>query len=121
MDLVTTGLMQGQSEETKQREEAARPNGKGSVENPVDRLENTYGLSVDQTQLLVRVIAPAARPRVRASRTRAIPAGAWSPSPQARLRLHGRAPTGTRCQPPAGTSAAVWSSASRWTAGLLSS
>ena len=50
MDLVTTGLLEGQSPETTQREEAARPNGKGSVENLVDRLERTYGRPLSETQ-----------------------------------------------------------------------
>jgi hypothetical protein len=38
MDLVTTGFMQGQSEEELAREEAARPNGKPALENLVDDL-----------------------------------------------------------------------------------
>ncbi len=50
MDLVTTGLLEGQSQETKQREEAARPNGKGSVENLVDRIETMSGRPLDETQ-----------------------------------------------------------------------
>jgi hypothetical protein len=39
MDLVTTGLLEGQSEDSKRREEAARPNRKSSVENLVDRID----------------------------------------------------------------------------------
>ena len=37
MDLVTTGLLEAQSEESKRQEDAARPNGKSSVANLVDR------------------------------------------------------------------------------------
>ncbi len=50
MDLVTTGLLQGQSEEVTQREEAARPSGRGSVENLVDLLEATTGRAFGQRQ-----------------------------------------------------------------------
>lgn len=50
MDLVTTGLAQGQSAETTEREKAARPNGQGAVENLVDRIESVTGQSFDQSQ-----------------------------------------------------------------------
>lgn len=50
MDLVTAGLLEGQSEETTRREQAARPNGKGSVENLVDRIEAMSGRSLDESQ-----------------------------------------------------------------------
>jgi hypothetical protein len=46
MDQVTTGLYQGQSDADTQREDAARPNGKSSVSNLVDRIEATTGLQV---------------------------------------------------------------------------
>jgi hypothetical protein len=47
MDLSTTGFLQGQSRDVAAREEAARPNGKGSVENLVDRIEGMSGLQLD--------------------------------------------------------------------------
>jgi hypothetical protein len=47
MDLTTTGLLEGQSDEVTRREEAARPNGQGAVANLVDRLESEFGLPVD--------------------------------------------------------------------------
>ena len=50
MDLVTTGLSEGQSKETTQREAAASPNGKSSVANLVDRLERSSGLALDPDQ-----------------------------------------------------------------------
>lgn len=50
MDLVTTGLLQGQSEDVTAREQAARPNGKSAVANLVDRLERSFGLSLDERQ-----------------------------------------------------------------------
>ena len=58
MDLVTTGLLEGQSRETTRREEAARPNGKGSVENLVDRIEKMSGRPFDPRQrtMLTQVI-----------------------------------------------------------------
>ncbi len=58
MDLVTTGLLEGQKPETAQREEAARPNGKGSVENLVDRIESISGRAFDERQrtMLTQVI-----------------------------------------------------------------
>lgn len=46
MDLVTTGLLEGQSEESKRREEAARPNGKGSIANLVDRIDTGLDLGL---------------------------------------------------------------------------
>lgn len=50
MDLVTTGLLQSQSEETTAREEAARPNGKGALDNLIDRVEATTRLALDPQQ-----------------------------------------------------------------------
>jgi hypothetical protein len=49
MDLVTTGLLEGQSEESKRREEAARPNGKGSIENLVDRIDASLELGLSDS------------------------------------------------------------------------
>jgi uncharacterized membrane protein YagU involved in acid resistance len=51
MDLVTTGLLEGQSAESKRQEDAARPNGKSSVANLVDRIDAQYGLKLDDRQL----------------------------------------------------------------------
>jgi hypothetical protein len=50
MDLVTTGLLEGQDEEVTHREEAARVNGKSSVANLVDRVATEYGLDLDDPQ-----------------------------------------------------------------------
>jgi hypothetical protein len=50
MDLVTTGLYDAQSDEVNQREQAAQPNGKGSVENLLDRIETETGFAVDAEQ-----------------------------------------------------------------------
>jgi hypothetical protein len=50
MDLVTTGLLDARSAETTRREEAARPNGKGSVENLVDRIEAMMGRPLTGSQ-----------------------------------------------------------------------
>lgn len=50
MDLVTTGLLEGQSAETTEREKAARPNGKGAVANLLDRIESMTGQSFDESQ-----------------------------------------------------------------------
>lgn len=47
MDLVTTGVYEGQSETAKAREAEARPNGKGSVENLVDLLAGRLNLDLD--------------------------------------------------------------------------
>jgi uncharacterized membrane protein YagU involved in acid resistance len=52
MDLVTTGLVEGQSPETAEREEAARPNGKGAVANLIDRIDSDYRLSLSDGQRL---------------------------------------------------------------------
>ena len=49
MDLVTTGMLQQQAGETTRREEAARPYGKGSVENLVDRVAERWNLELDDT------------------------------------------------------------------------
>jgi hypothetical protein len=53
MDQVTTALLQGQSKAVTAREEAARPDGKGSVELMLERIEDTAGveLSTDQRAL----------------------------------------------------------------------
>lgn len=50
MDLVTSGLLQGQSKETTDREKAVQPNGKSSVANLVDRMEARSGSSFDDRQ-----------------------------------------------------------------------
>ena len=50
MDLVTTGLLESQTEESKRQEEAARPNGKSSVANLVDRMEAVTGITLDDGQ-----------------------------------------------------------------------
>jgi uncharacterized membrane protein YagU involved in acid resistance len=53
MDLVTTALMDQASEADKAQEAAARPNGKSSAANLVDRITATTGLDLDdraQTQ-----------------------------------------------------------------------
>lgn len=50
MDLVTTGLYDAQSEETNRREAAAHPDGKGSVENLLDRMGSVVGLELDGDQ-----------------------------------------------------------------------
>jgi len=50
MDLVTSGLLQGQSKETTDREKAVQPNGKSSVANLVDRIEARSGSSFDEGQ-----------------------------------------------------------------------
>lgn len=50
MDLVTTGMLEGQSEASRRREEAARPNGKPAVENLLDRLERAGGFQLDEGQ-----------------------------------------------------------------------
>lgn len=58
MDVVTTGLMEGQGPEVREREEAARPNGKGAIENLIDQIEATTGRSLDEAQrsMLTQVI-----------------------------------------------------------------
>ncbi|MGI8534223.1 MAG: hypothetical protein ACR2LP_05020 [Candidatus Limnocylindrales bacterium] len=48
MDLVTTGMVQSQSGSDKRREQAAMPNGKGSVTNLVDRLDSRFGLGLSE-------------------------------------------------------------------------
>ena len=53
MDLVTTGMLEGQSEESKRREQDAQPNGKSSVANLVDRVETRLGLELDEGQRAV--------------------------------------------------------------------
>lgn len=50
MDLVTTGLYDAQSEEANRREAAAHPNGKGSVENLLGRIEAVLGVELDEPQ-----------------------------------------------------------------------
>jgi len=48
MDLVTTGMVQSQSGSDKLQEQAAMPNGKGSVTNLVDRLDSRFGLGLSE-------------------------------------------------------------------------
>ena len=50
MDLVTSGMLEGQSEDSRRREDAARPNGSSSVANLVDRLDGQLGLDLDDSQ-----------------------------------------------------------------------
>ncbi len=50
MDLVTTGVAAGQSEESKRRESAARPNGRSTVANLVDRLGSATGVEIPGDQ-----------------------------------------------------------------------
>lgn len=50
MDQVTTGLYEGQSPEVAEREKAAQPNGKSSVENLLDRIEAESGFAVEPGQ-----------------------------------------------------------------------
>ncbi len=50
MDLVTTGLLEGQSKESLQREKEARPNGRSSVANLVDRIEELMGVALEPDQ-----------------------------------------------------------------------
>jgi hypothetical protein len=50
MDLTTTGFMETQSRGVAAREKAARPHGKSSVENLVDRIEGLSGLQFDARQ-----------------------------------------------------------------------
>ena len=57
MDLVTTGLLTDQSTSVTERERAARPNGRGPVENLVDRIERQLDLSIDDRQRSVLVQA----------------------------------------------------------------
>ena len=46
MDVVTTRLYEGQASSVTEREQAAQPNGKGSVANMVDRFEDATGISI---------------------------------------------------------------------------
>lgn len=48
MELVTTGMAEGQSVGVTKREEAAQPNGKGTVPNLVDRVDAKLGLALDE-------------------------------------------------------------------------
>jgi hypothetical protein len=50
MDLVTTAMLDGQPPEVTAREEAARANGKGSVENLLERIEDWSGITVPEAQ-----------------------------------------------------------------------
>jgi len=50
MDLVTTGLLEGQSKESLRREKEASPNGKSSVANLVDRIEGLAGVTLKANQ-----------------------------------------------------------------------
>lgn len=47
MDQVTTAMLQSQSDEETEREEAARPNGTSTIGNLLDRIEERYDLSLD--------------------------------------------------------------------------
>jgi hypothetical protein len=46
MDLVTTGMLDGQPREVTAREQAAQPNGKSSVANLIDRVQVITGLTL---------------------------------------------------------------------------
>ncbi|CAN5702679.1 hypothetical protein BH18CHL1_BH18CHL1_06460 [soil metagenome] len=46
MDLVTTGMVGGQTESDKKREQAAMPNGQSSIANLVDKVDATLGLGL---------------------------------------------------------------------------
>lgn len=46
MDLVTTGMYEAQAPDVTKREALARPNGKSSVANMVDRFERVTGLRI---------------------------------------------------------------------------
>lgn len=50
MDLITTGVLKGQSPEVTQREEQAWPNGKPAIENAVDALESKASIRLDEKQ-----------------------------------------------------------------------
>ena len=50
MDLVTTGLLEGQSKESLRWEKEASPNGKSSVANLVDRIEEFTGVTLEPDQ-----------------------------------------------------------------------
>jgi hypothetical protein len=50
MDLMTTGLYEGQPADVTEREKAAQPNGKGSIENLLDRIEAETGFAVEPEQ-----------------------------------------------------------------------
>src|SRR5213076_2792912 len=49
MDMVTTGIQQGQSRMDAQREKAAQANGKSSVENLLETAEATLGVRLDES------------------------------------------------------------------------
>jgi hypothetical protein len=50
MDLVTTALYEKQSKKVTQREVAARPDGKSSVELMLERIEDTSGVELNKEQ-----------------------------------------------------------------------
>ena len=50
MDLITTAMLHAQAPEVTEREEAARPNGKSSVANLVDRVEVETGVLVPRSE-----------------------------------------------------------------------
>ncbi len=58
MDLVTTGLLEGQSKESLRWEKEASPNGKSSVANLVDRIEGLAGVTLkgDQRSMATHAI-----------------------------------------------------------------
>jgi hypothetical protein len=49
MDMVTTGIQQGQSRADARVEKAAQANGKSSVENLLDKAETTVGIHLDES------------------------------------------------------------------------
>ncbi len=50
MDQVTTAMMSSQKAQVTAREEAAQPNGKGALENLVDRVEGALDMPLDDKQ-----------------------------------------------------------------------
>lgn len=50
MDLITTGVLKGQSPDVTQLEEQAWPNGKPAIENAVDALESKASIRLDEKQ-----------------------------------------------------------------------
>src|SRR5687767_10754731 len=50
MDQVTTAMLSAQDPAVTAQEEAARPDGKGAVENLVDRASGTFGIALGEEQ-----------------------------------------------------------------------
>ena len=50
MDQVTTAMFSAQDDDVTAREEAVRPNGKGAIDNLVDRLSETAGVQLSEEQ-----------------------------------------------------------------------